>query len=554
MRALDLEVLLRIQELSGETARTMFFTEEHLAVRLSSFHGIELEEWPAQIAATALHLVEHQANQAMELALGSAPDPLPLDKIKSIVVGNALRVDWATVLEPTEHLYIMGNPPFIGISLRSAAQVDDLQAVWGPSYHGSLDYVTGWYIKAMQLLDSAGYGGKFAFVSTNSITQGEAVSSMFRPIFNGGWRIGFAHRTFSWTSEAPGAAAVHCAILGFDKTPKQQSVLYDYADLKGEPARIAVRQGITAYLTDGVNVLVDPATRPLAPDLPEVRYGNKPTDGGNLIVEPEAHAVFAADPIASKYLRPFLGARELIHGEERWCLWLPNLDPSDLSRSQLLKSRVEGVRLMRSESKASSTRDAAATPHLFRQIAPVTTAYICIPRHVSETRKFFPVKLVAPDVIASDANFIADDPDGLVFAVISSSAFITWQKAVGGRIKSDLRFNKLQTWNTFPMPKLSPDQRAAIIAGGRAVLDARALRPERSLADHYNPLAMSPELLRAHRELDAAVDKTLGLRGVATEVDRLRALFASYAKLTTVDELAMPKKRSRKARAVSAVS
>lgn len=554
MRALDLEVLLRIQELSGETARTMFFTEEHLAVRLSSFHGIELEEWPAQIAATALHLVEHQANQAMELALGSAPDPLPLDKIKSIVVGNALRVDWATVLEPTEHLYIMGNPPFIGISLRSAAQVDDLQAVWGPSYHGSLDYVTGWYIKAMQLLDSAGYGGKFAFVSTNSITQGEAVSSMFRPIFNGGWRIGFAHRTFSWTSEAPGAAAVHCAILGFDKTPKQQSVLYDYADLKGEPARIAVRQGITAYLTDGVNVLVDPATRPLAPDLPEVRYGNKPTDGGNLIVEPEAHAVFAADPIASKYLRPFLGARELIHGEERWCLWLPNLDPSDLSRSQLLKSRVEGVRLMRSESKASSTRDAAATPHLFRQIAPVTTAYICIPRHVSETRKFFPVKLVAPDVIASDANFIADDPDGLVFAVISSSAFVTWQKAVGGRIKSDLRFNKLQTWNTFPMPKLSPDQRAAIIAGGRAVLDARALRPERSLADHYNPLAMSPELLRAHRELDAAVDKTLGLRGVATEVDRLRALFTSYAKLTTVDELAMPKKRSRKARAVSAVS
>lgn len=554
MRALDLEVLLRIQELSGETARTMFFTEEHLAVRLSSFHGIELEEWPAQIAATALHLVEHQANQAMELALGSAPDPLPLDKIKSIVVGNALRVDWSTVLEPTEHLYIMGNPPFIGISLRSASQVDDLQAVWGPSYHGSLDYVTGWYIKAMQLLDSPGYGGKFAFVSTNSITQGEAVSSMFRPIFNGGWRIGFAHRTFSWTSEAPGAAAVHCAILGFDKTPKQQSVLYDYADLKGEPARIAVRHGITAYLTDGVNVLVDPATRPLAPDLPEVRYGNKPTDGGNLIVEPEAHAAFAADPIASKYLRPFLGARELIHGEERWCLWLPNLDPSDLSRSQLLKSRVEGVRLMRSESKASSTRDAAATPHLFRQIAPVTTAYICIPRHVSETRKFFPVKLVAPDVIASDANFIADDPDGLVFAVISSSAFITWQKAVGGRIKSDLRFNKLQTWNTFPMPKLSPDQRAAIIAGGRAVLDARALRPERSLADHYNPLAMSPELLRAHRELDAAVDKTLGLRGVATEVDRLRALFASYAKLTTVDELAMPKKRPRRARAVSAVS
>lgn len=549
MRALDLEVLLRIQELSGETARTMFFTEDHLAVRLSSFHGIELEEWPAQIAATALHLVEHQANQAMELALGSAPDPLPLDKIKSIVVGNALRADWATVVEPTEHLYVMGNPPFIGISLRSAQQVEDLQLVWGNSYHGSLDYVTGWYIKAAQLLDLPGYGGRFAFVSTNSITQGEAVSSMFRPIFHAGWRIGFAHRTFSWTSEAPGAAAVHCTILGFDKTPREAPKLYDYGtNLKGEPTRIAVKDGITAYLTDGGNVLVDPATKPISPGLPEVRYGNKPTDGGNLIVEPDEYLTFAADPVAAKYLRPFLGARELIHGEERWCLWLADLEPADLARSPLLKSRVEGVRAMRAASKAASTREAASTPHLFRQITPVTTAYICIPRHVSETRLFFPVKLVDPSTIASDANFIADDPEGLVFAVISCSAFIAWQKAVGGRIKSDLRFNKLQTWNTFPLPLLTDDQRTAIIAGGQAVLAARALRPDRSLADHYNPLAMTPELIRAHRELDAAVDKALGLKGHVTEDSRLKALFSSYAKLTTIDELAIPAASTRKRR------
>ncbi|WP_404435167.1 class I SAM-dependent DNA methyltransferase [Microbacterium aerolatum] len=547
MRALDLEVLQRIQELSGETARTMFFTEEHLAVKLSSFHGIELEEWPAQIAATAMHLVEHQANQAMELALGAAPDPLPLDKIRNIVVGNALRIDWGDVVEPSEHLYVMGNPPFIGISLRSADQVADLQHVWGKSYHGSLDYVTGWYIKAAQLLDSHGYGGEFAFVSTNSVTQGEAVSAMFRPIFNAGWRIGFAHRTFSWTSEAPGAAAVHCTIIGFATTPKKPLALYDYAaDLRGEPTRLAVTEGITAFLTDGPSILVDPVTRPLSPDLPEVRYGNKPTDGGNLIVEPADHATFAADPVASKYLRPFLGARELIHGEDRWCLWLTDLDPADLARSPLLKTRVEGVRTMRSESKASSTRDAAATPHLFRQITPVTDAYICIPRHVSETRAFFPVKLVTPDVIASDANFIADDPDGLAFAVISSSAFIAWQKTVGGRIKSDLRFNKLQTWNTFPLPFLTDVQRAGVIAGGQAVLAARELHPERSLADHYNPLAMAPELLRAHRQLDAAIDKVLGLRGTITDDARLRSLFKSYQQLTSADELALSATTSRR--------
>lgn len=550
MRALDLEVLLRIQELSGETARTMFFTEEHLAVKLSSFHGIELEEWPAQIAATALHLVEHQANQAMELALGAAPESLPLDKIRSIVVGNALRIDWSDVVEPSENLYVMGNPPFIGISLRSAAQVADLQLVWGKSYHGSLDYVTGWFAKAAELLERPGYGGQFAFVSTNSITQGEAVSAMFRPIFSSGWRLKFAHRTFAWTSEAPGAAAVHCTVTGFDHGERTPATLYDYsADLRGEPTMIAVTQSITAYLTDGPNVLVDPRTKPIASALPEVRYGNKPTDGGNFIVERDEYASFAEDPVALKYLRRFVGARELIHGEDRWCLWLTDLDPSDLQQSALLKRRVEGVRDFRLASKAASTRAAAATPHLFRQIAPTSQAYICIPRHVSETRAYFPVERVSQDTIASDATFIADDPDGLAFAVISSTAFIAWQKTLGGRIKSDLRFNKLQTWNTFPLPTLSDEQRAAIIAGGQGVLDARALHPERSLADHYNPLAMAPDLLRAHRQLDAAIDKALGIRGTATEDARLRALFTNYQQLITAGELAMPTKPARQRRA-----
>lgn len=547
MRALDLEVLLRIQELSGDTARTMFFTDEHLAVRLSSFHGIELEEWPAQIAATALHLVEHQANQAMELALGAAPDSLPLDKIKSIIVGNALSTNWADVVEQTEHLYVMGNPPFLGHATRSLEQSQELRNVWRRDDIGRLDYVTGWYAKALALLSEPGYAGEFAFVSTNSIAQGEPVPALFGPVFAAGWRIKFAHRTFAWTSEAPGAAAVHCSVIGFDRSPRKRARLFDYAEnLRGEPVELPVTEQINGYLVDGPNVLVDQRRTQLAPDLPPMVFGNMARDDGNLLVEPDDYDTVAADPVASKYLRPFVGARQLIHNEPRWCLWLVDLDPSDIARSAILKTRLDAVRRFRAESKAASTRQMAETPHLFGQRSQPDTPYVCVPRHASETRKFFPTALFGPEVICGDANFKADDPDGLAFAVISSSAFITWQKAVGGRIKSDLRFSNTLTWNTFPLPALTSDQRTAIIAGGKAVLKARAAHPERSLADHYNPLAMAPELLRAHRQLDTAVDKALGLRGSVTEATRLRALFTAYEQLTTADELAIPRKRPRR--------
>jgi hypothetical protein len=547
MRALDLEVLLRIQELSGETARTMFFTEEHLAVRLSSFHGIELEEWPAQIAATALHLVEHQANQAMELALGAAPDPLPLDKIRSIVVGNALRTDWANVVDPTEHLYVMGNPPFLGHATRSLEQAQELRDVWRRDDIGRLDYVTGWYAKALELLGRQGYGGEFAFVSTNSIAQGEPVPALFRPVFNAGWRIKFAHRTFAWTSEAPGAAAVHCSVIGFDKGAKAPARVFDYSgDLRGEPHELPVIDQLNGYLVDGPNVLIEQRRTPLAPDLPPMVFGNMARDDGNLLVEPDDYDAVAADPVAAKYLRPFVGARQLIHNEPRWCLWLVDLDPSDIARSPILRARLDAVRAFRAASKAASTRQMAETPHLFGQRSQPDTPYVCVPRHASETRKFFPTALFGPDVICGDANFKADDPDGLAFAAISSSAFITWQRTIGGRLESRLRFSNTLTWNTFPLPALTDEQRAAIIDGGRAVLEARELRPDRSLADHYNPLAMAPELLRAHRQLDAAVDKALGIRTGADDEARLRALFTSYEKLITANELAMPAKKTRR--------
>lgn len=547
MRALDLEVLQRIQELTNETARTMFFTEEHLAVRLSNFHGIELEEWPAQIATTALHLVEHQANQAMELSLGNAPDPLPLVKIHSIHVGNALRTDWADVVDPSEHLYIMGNPPFLGHATRSPEQAQELRDVWRRDDIGRLDYVTGWYAKSLDLLSRTGYTGEFAFVSTNSIAQGEPVPALFRPVFAAGWRVKFAHRTFAWTSEAPSAAAVHCSVIGFDRAVRKRARLFDYSgNLRGEPIEIPVVDQLNGYLVDGPNVLVEQRRAPLAPALPLMVFGNMARDDGNLLIEPDDFEYISADPIAAKYIRPFVGARQLIHDEPRWCLWLVDLDPSDIARSPILRQRLDAVQRFRASSKAESTRQMSETPHLFGQRSQPDTPYVCVPRHVSETRRFYPTALFGPDVICGDANFKADDPDGVAFAAISSSAFLAWQRAVGGRIKSDLRFSNTLTWNTFPLPALTDEQRATIIAGGRAVLDARALQPQRSLADHYNPLAMAPELLRAHRELDAAVDKVLGLRGSVTENDRLRALFASYSKLTTAGQLPIPAKNPRK--------
>jgi hypothetical protein len=243
-----------------------------------------------------------------------------------------------------------------------------------------------------------------------------------------------------------------------------------------------------------------------------------------------------------------------VQGKSRWCLWLEDLDPSDLRHSAFLRERVEGCREWRSaQTPTGDAYKLRLTPHLFRPNSKRPTSnYVCVPRHVSEARTFFPVAYLEPESISGDANFTIADPEGLAFAVLSSSAFLAWQKAVGGRIKSDLRFSSTLTWNTFPLPPLSDEQRAAIIAGGQAVLDARALHPERSLADHYNPLAMAPDLLRAHRQLDAAIDKALGLRGTATEDSRLRALFTNYQQLITAGELAMQAKPARQRRAKAA--
>ena len=550
LRGLDTDILKRIRELelarknNAEFQATMFFEDRgenaDIAVQLDHFFGIEIEEWPARIAQTALHLAHHQANREMERLLGQAPSILPLSTSAHITIGNALRTDWTQVCPPSPTVRIVGNPPFIGQHMRSEQQTDDLRLVWGDGYDGYLDYVTGWFIKASQYFHSVPRGGRFAFVSTNSIAQGAPVAALFRPLLEGGWRIRFAHQTFAWTSEAPKAAAVHCVITGFDRGApheKARPVLFTYSDPKAQPDALPLDH-INPYLVEGPDIFLKALRRSLSPNLPEVRFGSKPADGGNLIVEAEDYPQVSADPIAAKYLRPFRMGREVVRGLDRWCLWMhtEDFDPRDIDRSPILKERVRACATFRQGSKKKATVAGAQTAHLFQENHQPSEPYVAIPRVVSETRLFYTAAHLSEDIIAGDKVYTALDHDGFLFAIISSSMFMSWQKLVGGRLKSDLNFSNKIVWNTLPLPEVSDKQRAAIIAAGQGVLEAREEQPGVSLADMYNPLAMSPSLLKAHRALDRVVDRAFGARkALETNEQRLTILFKRYQEMTATD-------------------
>lgn len=532
LRRIETDLIVAIRQRRGETGMSLNIEWEQ-KLSIGQFYGFELNWWPAKIAETAMFLVDHQANKELANAVGRPPQRLPIKITAHITHVNALGVDWTEIVpQASGTTYLFGNPPFIGQFTKTAEQKQDMQRVWGADYDGYLDYVTGWHAQAMRLL--AERRGEFAYVTTNSITQGQPVPALFGPLTREGWRIKFAHRTFAWDSEAPGKAAVHCVIVGFTRDRGVKQRLWDYLDVKGEPVEINVDEGINAYLIDGPQVLVTKTMKPISPVLSAATKGSQPADGGFLapkagVPRPEN------DAVAMKYVRRFIGAKELIHDTDRWCLWMAGqgFDPSDISRSQTLKEATTGTQHMRAASPKASTRVFADSPHLFTEIRHFDTNYLAIPRHVGENRRFFLAQRFTPDVICGDANFQVDDPDGLQFALISSSMFITWQRTAGGRIKSDLRFANTLTWNTFPVPEVDETTRKRIIKAGQKVLDARALHPERSLAEHYNPLAMAPELLKAHDALDREVDKAMGApRKLTSERQRQELLFANYAKLT----------------------
>lgn len=532
LRAIETDIIVEIRRREGQTGMSLDVSWEQ-KLNIGQFHGFELNWWPAKIAETAMFLVDHQANRVLADAIGTAPDRLPISITAHITHGNALQLDWSGTLPKTPgDTFFFGNPPFLGDNTRNEEQLEDLKAAWGSDKQISrLDYVTGWHALALRFFQ--GRRGSFAFVTTNSITQGDQPARLFGPVFDAGWRIRFAHRTFPWDSEAPGKAAVHCVVVGFDRSLEPKARLWDYPDLRGEPIEVPVTNKINAYLIDGPNVLVEKRSAPLSPGVPPVKRGSMPTDGGFLIVEPHQYQEVMADPIAAKYVRPYRMGRELVRGLERWCIWLENVEPRDIANSPILKQRVEGVAKFRASSLAASTRN-YPYPHLFRQPQQPKTDYVGIPRVVSESRRYYTVAHLSADVIAGDKVYTAEDPDGLFFSLISSSMFMVWQRTVGGRLKSDLSFSNTIVWNTFPIQEFDEATRAKITKAGQGVLDARELHPERSLADQYSPLAMAPELVKAHDALDRVVDKAMGAtRKLTTERQRQEILFQNYVRLTS---------------------
>ncbi|MGJ9413964.1 class I SAM-dependent DNA methyltransferase [Aeromicrobium sp. CF4.19] len=537
MRALELDLLVKLRAKTGRENELMMDPSDLLHVRLDQFYGIEINWWPAKIAETAMFLIDHQANRQMQKRLGFTPNRLPIEIAASIRHANALTTDWALLLPaPGPRIFMFGNPPFLGRKERSKEQGQQLAEVWGVKSAGHLDFVTAWFIKAAQFLKER--DGEFALVATNSITQGEPVARLFDGLADLGWRIRFAHRSFQWTNDSASKerAIVHVVIIGFTKDAQAKQRLFAYETLKSAPHEVPVKRTVNAYAVDGPNHIARRRSSPLSPSLPAIEYGSMPNDGGHLLINPADYEDVMADAVAAKYVRKFVGAKELVQDTERWCLWLTDLVPSDVAKSPVLRERLAAVRKTRLESTNPDTWPHAETPHLFWFRNQPTVPYLCVPSTVSENRPYFPTARFGPDVITSNAANVCPDSEGFVFALISSKMFLTWQQTVGGRLKSDLRFSNTLVWNNFPAPKVDQATRTLIISAGKKVLGARALHPSRSLAEHYTEFVMDADLLAAHRDLDKMVDKAFGCakRNPAFG-DRQSVLFERFAELLPAD-------------------
>ncbi|WP_344327666.1 class I SAM-dependent DNA methyltransferase [Aeromicrobium halocynthiae] len=536
LRDLELRIMDALaNNQQGEDATTLDADWTHLLkVTLDHFFGIEIDEWPARIAETAMFLMDRQCDLKMKERFGVAPERLPIQKSAKIVVGSALQVEWAQVVAPGPSVIVAGNPPFLGHKERSKAQGDELKEAWGTSSVQHLDYVTAWYAKSLAYFGTL--DGLWAFVSTNSVTQGEGVAPLFRAILDAGWKIKFAHRSFKWESEATGAAAVHVTIVGFARTPGSVR-LFDYPTGRAASPVEVSATNISPYLVDGPNVLVDASRTVLSPSLAELRAGSTPIDFGYLLVEEKDLPEVRADPIAAKFLRPYCGGKELINGREAWCLWMdvPGVKLSDLTSSPILAKRITSVRAERESSARVATQRLAGTPHLFGERRQPSADYLGIPQTFSDSRPFATAARVPSSVIASIKLFTHPDPDGFLFALISSSMFITWQKTIGGRLKSDPSFSSSLVWNTFPVPAVSPAERSHVSSLGGEILAARDAHPGKTLANLYKPDAVPDNLRLAHAKLDIAVDALFGLGHdhEVTSLERQETLFAKYLDLSS---------------------
>lgn len=499
--------------------------ENLIKVSISQFYGIEINDFAADVARTALWISEAQMLEETRNIVQREMDFLPLKSNLNIRTGNALRMDWNEVLSAGEVNYVYGNPPFVGKSFQTAEQKSEMADVFsGVKNYGNLDYVTSWYKKAIDYLE-VNASCEIAFVSTNSICQGIAVPPLWRHVFEKGYVINFAYPTFKWNSEANDKAAVHCVIIGIGKTPRKEKFIYP--DGKS-PVRA---ENINAYLMDAPSIIIDDVHEPVS-DVPSTAVGSFPTDGGNLVIKAEERDDFISkEPMAVSYVRPYIGPEEFINNKMRYCLWLKDCSPSELRKMPLVLRRIEGVREYRLRSPKKQTQKRADTPHLFAEIRQPDSAYLLFPRTSSERRHYLPIGFMSSDTIAGDTIIV---PNATIyhFGVLESVVHMAWMRVLCGRMKSDYRYSGTLIYNNLPWPSPTESQRAKIEQTAQGILDARALYPDCSLADLYDDLTMPVELRRAHQANDAAVMDAYGFRKDMSEPEIVAELFKMYKKFT----------------------
>ena len=502
-----------------------------IQVSIGQFYGIEINDFAVTVAKTALWIAESQMMKETEDVVHMSLDFLPLKSYANITEGNALRLDWESVVPKDKLNYIMGNPPFVGYSLQSKGQKEDILSVYvdekGKPYKtaGKIDYVSGWYFKAAQLMQ--GTDIRTAFVSTNSITQGEQVAGVWKPLYDRfGIHIDFAHRTFRWDSEASIKAHVHCVIVGFSPAPNQAPKRIYTME------RYQEAENINPYLLDAPNAFVDSRNKPIC-DVPLMTTGNRPADGGHLIIEADEYDEFIAkEPNALPYIKRLVGAAEFINNKKRWCLWLVGISPAELRKMPLVLQRVEACKADRENAPDAGRRKLAERPTQFREINNPDT-FVVVPAVSSERRRYVPIGFLDKNTIATNLVITIPDAQLYHFGVLTSNVHMAWMRAVCGRLKSDYRYSKDVVYNNFPWPTLTDAQKAKIEQTAQAILDARALYPDCSLADLYDEIAMPPELRKAHQQNDRAVMQAYGFDvATTTETSCVAELMRMYQKLT----------------------
>ena len=545
LRRLEIEVLKVLHPRSSREGG-LYNVPSEMLIDVDQMHGIEIEEWPAQIAKVALWLVDHQMNVELSEAFGDAVVRLPLTHSANIVCANALRMDWNEVLPADECSYVLGNPPFVGGKYMNPEQREDVKRVWGSTAGaGLLDYVSCWYAKAAQY--SKVHNAPCAFVSTNSITQGEQAGVLWNRLAHDGVQITFGHRTFPWASDARGMAHVHVVIVGFQVgrvTSKKQ--IYDY-DQKGVPLGAVEVRSISPYMIEGPMRAITNRSRAISSAL-TIKFGNQPIDGGHLILTAEeAGSLIAKYPVSRGIVRKYLGSREFLNNEERWCLWLSGSDPTLFREIKEIRERLDLVRQFRLNSKREATRALAKTPMEFAFVSHEDRPYLLIPSVSSERREYIPIGFMPASVIASNLALIVPGATLYHFGVLHSEMHMAWVRQVCGRLESRYRYSARLVYNNFPWPaEVTDKQREAVEAAARAVLDARAQFPEASLADLYDPLAMPKPLRRAHTALDRAVDRCYRRQAFPDERRRFEYLFGLWEALER--PLARPAKKKRRGR------